>query len=108
MIRMVLSSFYNTLINEDESINQTTMVEIDCLRNNHILFGIITNRGIEDILYYNHDFPFIDYIIALNGSIIYDVGNNKILQEKAIDKNLIKEINNLYKNNKIIYYTKEK
>lgn len=108
MVRMVLSSFYNTLINEEESINQSTMIEIDGIRNNHILFGIITNRGIEDILYYNHDFPFIDYIFALNGSLIYDVEKNQIVHKINLDKTIVKEISNLYKNHKIIYYTEEK
>ena len=107
MTRMVVSSFYNTLINKEEAIPTSTMLEIDRIRHNNILFVVITNRLLKDVLYYNNDFPFIDYIICLNGSIIYDVNNNKIIYEKSIDKKTINNIKEQYKNNKITYYTKD-
>ena len=107
MTRMVVSSFYNTLINKEEAIPTSTMLEIDRIRHNNILFVVITNRLLKDVLYYNNDFPFIDYIICLNGSIIYDVNNNKIIYEKSIDKKTISNIKEQYKNNKITYYTKD-
>ena len=73
MIRMLISSFYNTLIDKEDAIPMSTMLEIDKLRNKGILFSVCTNKSKEDILYYNHDYPFIDYIISLNGCNIYDV-----------------------------------
>ena len=62
-MRMFISSFYNTLINNEEAIPVSTMLEIEKLKNKGILFSVCTNRLKDDVLYYNHDYPFIDYII---------------------------------------------
>ena len=105
MIRMVTSSFHNTLINKEEAIPMSTMLEIDRIRNNKILFTITTNRLLKEILYYNNDFPFIDYIISLNGSYIYDLNKNKCIYKNKLDIETIKEIEKYF--NKIIYYTEE-
>ena len=102
MTRMVISSFYNTLINSEESIETSTMLEIDRIRSKNILFTIITNRHLKEILYYNRDFPFIDYVISLNGAHVYDITNNKCIIENPLDKNIVSKIKKLFPNNKII------
>ena len=107
MTRMVISSFYYTLINSEESIETSTMLEIDRIRSKNILFTIITNRHLKEILYYNRDFPFIDYVISLNGAHVYDLTNNKCIIENHLDKNIVSKIKKLFPNNKIIYYTEE-
>lgn len=107
MTRMVISSFYNTLINSEESIETSTMLEIDRIRSKNILFTIITNRHLKEILYYNRDFPFIDYVISLNGAHVYDLTNNKCIIENHLDKNIVSKIRKLFPNNRIIYYTEE-
>ena len=86
MIRMVVSSFYNTLINYEEAIPTSTMLEIDRIRNNKVLFTISTNGLYNEILDYNKDFPFVDYIISLNGSCVYDALNNKCIYKQKIAK----------------------
>ena len=108
MIRMVVSSFYNTLINYEEAIPTSTMLEIDRIRNNNVLFTVSTNGLYKEILEYNKDFPFVDYIISLNGSYIYDVINNKCIYKQKIAKLDIKKIYNSFKNYKINYYTENK
>lgn len=105
MVKMIVSSFYNTLINEEEAIPTSTMLEIDRLRNKGILFTICTNHLYQEVLDYNKDFPFIDYIISLNGDYIYDVNNNKCLFKSKISKIAIKKIKDIYQDYKIIYYT---
>ena len=105
MIRMVVSSFYNTLINYEEAIPTSTMLEIDRIRNNKVLFTISTNGLYNEILDYNKDFPFVDYIISLNGSCVYDALNNKCIYKQKIAKVDIKKIYNSFKNYKINYYT---
>ena len=40
MLKMVSSSFYNTLIDKEESIPKTTMLEIDRIRKKNIFFGL--------------------------------------------------------------------
>lgn len=107
MIRIVVSSFYNTLINYEEAIPTSTMLEIDRIRNNKVLFTISTNGLYKEILDYNKSYPFVDYIISLNGSHVYDVLNNKCIYKQKIAKNDIKKIYNSFKNYKIKYYTED-
>ena len=108
MIRMVLSSFYNTLIDNEEAIPTSTMLEIDRIRNKGIIFTISTNGLYNEILEYNRDFPFVDYIISLNGSYIYDVLDNKCIYKQKIAKLDVKKIYNSFKNYKINNYIENK
>jgi len=107
MIRIVVSSFYNTLINYEEAIPTSTMLEIDRIRNSKVLFTISTNGTYKEILDYNKSYPFVDYIISLNGSYVFDVLNNKCIYKQKIAKNDIKKIYNSFKNYKIKYYTED-
>lgn len=105
MIKMIVSSFYNTIINEDDAITRTTMLEIERLRNKGILFSICTNRTYQEVLDYNKDFPFLDYIIALNGSYIYDVKKARCILKKKISLASRKKITNIFSDKEIYYYT---
>ena len=104
MIRMLISSFFNTIIDKEDAIPVSTMLEIDKLRNNNIVFAICTNRTVDDVLYYNHDYPFIDYIIAYNGNYIYDVNKEKVIYQKYLTKKDINNITELFKDNKINHF----
>ena len=107
MIRIVVISFYNTLIDSEEAIPTSTMLEIDRIRNNKTLFTVSTSGTYKEILDYNKSYPFVDYIISLNGSYIYDVLNNKCIYKQKIAKNDVKRIYNSFKNYKINYYTED-
>lgn len=107
MIRMVISSFYNTLIDKEEAIPMSTMLEIDKLRNKGILFSVCTNRDKDSVLYYNHDYPFIDYVIAYNGNYIYDVNKDKYLYKNPLNKSVVQEIEKLFKDNELNYYKED-
>ena len=107
MIRMLISSFYNTIIDKEDAIPMSTMLEIDKLRKKGILFSVCTNRDKEDVLYYNHDYPFIDYIISFNGNYIYDVNNDKCIYSNPLKTSVIKEIEKLFNDSKIIYYKED-
>ena len=107
MIKMLVSSFYNTLIDEEDAIPTSTMLELDRVKQNGTQFVVITNRLPEDVLYYNRDYPFIDYIISLNGSIIVDVEKEKTKYYSSFTKEEIKEIEDEYKSKEILYYTKD-
>lgn len=108
MIKMVVSSFYNTLIDNEEAIPVSTMLEIERIRKKGIVFSICTNGYYKEVLDYNRDFPFIDYIVSLNGSITYDVAKERILSKIKLTKTTIKKINELFSNNKIKYYSETK
>lgn len=105
MIKMIVSSFYNTLINEEEAIPASTMLEIDQIRQKGILFVIATNRLYKEILDYNKDFSFVDYIISLNGSCLYDVKKDTEIYKKKISLANRKKISNIMKDEGISYFT---
>lgn len=105
MIKMVVSSFYNTLIDKEEAIPSSTMLEIDRIRNKGIQFSVCTNHLYSEIIEYNHDFPFVDYIISLNGSYVYDVKKEKCLFKKKISTTNLNKLNSLFPNYKKYYYT---
>ena len=107
MIKMVVSSFYNALIDSEEAIPTTTMLEIERIRNKNILFSICTNRTYKEVLEYNKDFPFIDYIISLNGSYVWDVVNKKCIFKSKLTKTNINKITNLFEKDKITYYSSD-
>lgn len=104
MIRMLISSFYNTIIDKEDAIPMSTMLEIDKLRKKGVLFSVCTNRDKDEVLYYDHDYPFLDYIIAYNGNYIYDVNKKKSIFSNYLKKSIIKEIENIFKDYKINYY----
>ena len=108
MIKMVVSSFYNTLINEEEAVPTSTMLEIDRIRQKGILFVIATNGLYKEIIDYNKDFPFVDYIISLNGSCLYDAKKEKEIYKKKISIATRKKISTLVEDKGIFYYTEEK
>ena len=105
MIKMVVSSFYNTLINQEDAIPTSTMLEIERIRQKKILFTICTNRQYQEVLDYNKDFPFVDYIISLNGSLVYDVEKAKIIYQKKLTKTIINKIIKFLPDLKYIYYS---
>ena len=107
MIKMVVSSFYNTLINEEDAVPVSTMLEIERIRKKGILFTVCTNRGYKEVLDYNKDFPFIDYIIFLNGSCVYDVKKERCISKSKISTANLKKIGELTKNSNVTFFGEE-
>lgn len=107
MIKMFVSSFYNTLINNEEAIPSSTMLEIERIRKKGILFVVATNRLYQEVLDYNKDFPFIDYVISLNGSCLYDVKKENVIAKKKITLTKVKKIKDTISNQGITYYTEK-
>lgn len=58
MYKLFVSDFDGTLINSEEAIPLSTMVEIDRIRKLGVKFCIATGRILKSILDYNRDFPF--------------------------------------------------
>ncbi len=105
MIKMVVSSFYNALLDEEEAIPTSTMLEIERIRKKGVSFTVCTNRLYTEVLEYNKDFPFLDYIISLNGSYIYDVGKESFLVKNKLSLPNIKKIQAIFPNSQLTYYT---
>lgn len=107
MIKMITCSFYNTLIDKEDAIPLSTMLQIDKARQEKIKFTILTNRSSEELKYYNRDYPFIDYVVAFNGNYIVDFEKNKVLYKNPLTIKKIKEVLSKYQDNNIILYGEE-
>ena len=105
MKKMIINSFYNSLIDKEDAIPVSTMLEIERVRKNNYKYTVITNRSCKELLEYNRDFPFIDYIISYNGCYVYDVENNKCLLDERLKEEDIEFIKTEYPKNKKLYYS---
>ena len=108
MYKLIVSSFLNTIINDYEEIPMSTVALIDELRRSGIKFVIATGKDIDSIIYYNKDFPFMDYLITSNGAYIYDMNKNKVIFKKNIGIRTIKRIIKYYYDKSIIYLTNDR
>ncbi len=96
MYKMIVSDFDGTLIDSDEAIPLSTMVEIDRIRKLGVKFVVATGRILKSVLDYNRDFPFLDYVISCDGAYVYDVSNRKTLYKKPLGGSIIKKIKKMY------------
>ncbi len=101
MYKLVISKFERALIDSDEAISTSTIMKIDKIRSKKVLFCILTERPLNDVLAYNKDFSFVDYIIACDGAYLYDVVNDKTIYKKNITNSILKKILNNFSNYKI-------
>ena len=92
MYKMMVSSFYNTLINKDEAIALDTMLNIDRIRNKGVLFVVSTAALFRTIIDYNDSYIFSDYVSCYNGAYLYDMNNDKVLYKKNIPVTTLKKL----------------
>lgn len=105
MYKLFISDFDGTLIDSDEAIPLSTMVEIDRIRKLGVKFCIATGRILKSVLDYNKDFPFLDYVISCDGAYVYDVCNRKPLFKKPLGSSIVKKIRKLYSDCDIYFCT---
>ena len=98
MYRLFVSDFDGTLLDSDEAIPLSTMVEIDRIRRDGVKFAVASDRILKFVLDYNRDFPFLDYVISCDGAYVYDVVHRKALLKKPLQVSIIKKIKKLYSN----------
>ena len=94
---------FEDLIGEEDAISVKTMLKIEKLKKDKYLLIVHSKKKTEDILYYNRDFPFIDYIINEKGYYTYDVKKKKKIINKNINKQIINRIHKMYYNKPIIF-----
>ncbi len=105
MYKILISDFENTLIDEEDAIPLSTMLAIDKIRSCGIAYGIISKKSFKTVMDYNKDFPFLDYIIVLNGAYVYDVNKDKPLYKKNITTSIIKKIKKVFEEYNLCFYT---
>lgn len=104
MYKLVVSGFDGTLLDDELAISISTVLTIDEVRRKNCKFVVATGRDVNFVKDYIKDVNFIDYIISLNGSYVYDVLRDKIIFEKGIKKATIKKIVNKYKREAVRIY----
>ncbi len=105
MYKLLISDFENTLIDSEDAIPLSTMLSLDRIRNQKIAYGVISKRSFKTILDYNKDFPFVDYIIVLDGAYVYDVNKEKPLIKRSIAISIIKKIKKVFDDYNLCFYT---
>lgn len=105
MYKMVVCDFFGTLINSEEAIPLSTMIELDRIRKEGIIFCIVTSKSLKVVAEYNRDFPFIDYIVAFNGSYVYDMNKHKVIYDKGLNATKFKKICKLFEKRDMCFYT---
>ncbi len=105
MYKMVVSDFYGTLINMEEAISLSTMIEIDRIRKDGVLFCIATSKSARIVIDYNRDFPFIDYVVAFNGSYVFDLNKNKAIYNKCMNSGTVLKVYKLFSLKDMCFYT---
>lgn len=101
MYRLFVSDFDGTLLDSDEAIPLSTMVEIDRIRRDGVKFAVASDRILKSVLDYNRDFPFLDYVISCDGAYVYDVVHRKALLKKPLQVSIIKKIKKMYSNGEL-------
>lgn len=98
MYKLLVSDFDGTLVGEELAISFPVVLAIDKIRREKkVLFAVATSRCLGDILYYNRDFSFLDYVVVSNGAVVYDVNKEKILFKKSVLVSNVKKIYNTFK-----------
>ena len=105
MYKILISDFEDTLLDEEDAIPLSTMLSLDRIRNNNVAYTVITKRNFKSVLDYNKDFPFMDYIIALDGAYVYDVKKDKVLFKRNIAISIVKKISKVFEDYNLCFYT---
>lgn len=105
MKKMLVTKFENVLVDSDQTIPISTVISVDDLRRKNYVFSVISDMEISFVTFYTHDFNFIDYIICMDGSYVYDNENKKVLYESPLSIDLIKSLLKDYTDRKVTIYT---
>ena len=87
MVRIVFSDFDETMLNYHSDKNYFDEYQISVLsrlKEQNILFCIVTGRNVHFFDQFPKILPYVSYILASNGSCIYDVQNKKFIYQKFI------------------------
>lgn len=90
MVRMIFSDFDNTMLQIYSDKNSFDDYQLNILRrvkDSGILFSIVTGRSVYFFIdCFSEVLEYVDYIIASNGAVIYDVRNDIFVYNKFFKK----------------------
>lgn len=87
---LICSDFDGTLTNSNGEISAENMTAIKYFQDNGGLFTIATGRFPNHISKFSKFFIPNTFVIAVNGTMIYDIENDKILYSSYLDESSVK------------------
>ncbi len=87
MVKIIFSDFDETMLNyhsDKKSFDSEQINVLKKIRDRGILFCIVTGRNVHFFDRFPEILPYVNYILASNGSCIYDVKNKKFIYQKYI------------------------
>ena len=102
MVKIIFSDFDETLLNYHSDKKYFDDYQVDVLRRireKGIEFCIVTGRNVFFFYQFSNILPYVSYILASNGSCIYDVKNKKFIYQKFIGVQEVSILLDYIKNN---------
>lgn len=99
-IKIAFFDLDGTLTNSKQLITENNINALKYLKKKYIKIVICTGRWDNYVINYNKS-NIIDYIICNNGSEIYDLNNNKLINSETLSSDTINNINKYCKDNNL-------
>ena len=103
MYKLLAIDLDGTLLNTHGEISETTKRIIDETTKRGVKVVLASGRTVDSIRNFAYDLNVSNYIIAGNGSIIYDLKNKNAIYENYIPKSKALNLINLCEDNSITY-----
>lgn len=103
MNKLIAIDLDGTLLNTHGEISETTKNIINEFTKKGFQIVLASGRTVDSIQNYTHELNVSNYIIAGNGSIIYDYKNKKNIYEKYISKVKALKLIKICEENSIVY-----
>lgn len=101
MKKIIFIDLDETLCRDDKSVGKENYEALEKASQDNIIV-LCTGRRLAKILPITKGHNFCSYIIALNGSQIYDVKNKTILMEDTIDYEIVEYVYNMTHSDSIV------
>ncbi len=102
---LFVSELEETLLNDKEEVPSYSRVELNRMIERGANFTIFTERTVAEVMEFVKEVPLKLPVIAFHGAVLYDVEKKEILRKKIMDKEIVKSIQELLREEKICCFT---
>ena len=102
---LFVSGLDDTLLNDKGEFVPYSRVELNRMIERGANFTIATERTIASLMDFVKEVPLKLPVIAFNGAVLYDVEKKEFLRKKILDKEVVKSIQDLLREEKICCFT---
>lgn len=103
MYKLVAIDLDGTLLNSYGQINEENINTIKQLNQKGIYVVLASGRAKNSIINFANELEIKNFIIAGNGSLIYDMQQEKVIYDKFMEKNKVLDIVNICEENSMFY-----